>query len=62
MFITGLPKPPHVKEMFSGPDGLLAGMESGKIWMDHSTTDHEQNKVFTEQLKTKGRRAGSPAD
>jgi len=52
--ITGLPKPPHVKQMFEGDDGLLAGMSEGKIWIDHSTTDHEQNKVFTAQLEAKG--------
>lgn len=52
--ITGLPKPPDVKKVFEGSDGLLAGMGDGKIWIDHSTTDHEQNKLFTEQLTTKG--------
>ena len=51
---SGLPKPPHVKEMFSGSDGLLAGMCDGKIWIDHSTTDHQQNKVFTAELEAKG--------
>jgi len=54
VIVSGLPKPPHVKEMFDGKDGLLAGMDEGKIWIDHSTTDHEQNKVFTEQLADKG--------
>ena len=29
-------------------------MDTGKIWLDHSTTDHEQNKVFTEQLGSRG--------
>jgi len=54
VIITGLPKPPHVKAVFDGPDGLLAGMQKGKIWIDHSTTDHEQNKIFSEQLSEKG--------
>merc|ERR1719402_1662082 len=54
VIVTGLPKPPHVKEVFDGPTGLLAGMEEGKVWIDHSTTDHEQNKVFTEELAKKG--------
>jgi len=52
--VTGLPKPPDVKKVFHGPNGLLAGLDSGKIWIDHSTTDHEQNKLFTEQLTAKG--------
>ena len=50
----GLPKPPHVKQVFEGPNGLLAGMGPGKVWIDHSTTDHEQNKVFTAELTKKG--------
>jgi len=54
VIVTGLPKPPHVKQVFDGPDGLLAGMSKGKIWIDHSTTDHEQNKVFTEELSKVG--------
>ena len=41
--------------MFSGSDGLLAGMCDGKIWIDHSTTDHQQNKVFTAELEAKGK-------
>ena len=28
---SGLPKPPHVKAMFEGQDGLLAGMGPGKV-------------------------------
>jgi hypothetical protein len=24
-----------------------AGLSQGKVWIDHSTTDHEQNKVAT---------------
>merc|ERR1711962_832177 len=50
VIVTGLPKPPHVKAMFEGDSGLLAGMGEGKVWIDDSTTDHEQNKVFTEAL------------
>jgi len=54
VIVTGLPKPPHVKTVFEGADGLLAGLDEGKVWIDHSTTDHEQNKVFTEKLTEKG--------
>jgi len=54
VIVTGLPKPPHVKQVFEGPNGLLAGMGPGKVWIDHSTTDHEQNKVFTAELTKKG--------
>lgn len=54
VIVTGLPKPPHVKAMFDGPTGLLAGMSKGKVWIDHSTTDHEQNKVFAAALEEVG--------
>jgi len=54
VIVTGLPKPPHVKEVFDGPTGLLAGMGEGKVWIDHSTTDHEQNKEFAAALTDKG--------
>ena len=32
--------------MFDGDsDGLIHGIKENAIWIDHSTTDHEQNKV-----------------
>lgn len=52
--VTGLPKPSHVKEMFYGDSGLLKGMSQGKVWIDHSTTDHEQNKEFQCELEKVG--------
>ena len=52
--VSGLPKPPHVKAAFEGPDGILAGVKKGSVWIDHSTTDYGQNFEFQEQLDTKG--------
>ena len=52
--ITGLPKPPNVKDAFNGPDGMLAGMKKGSVWIDHSTTDYGQNIEFQKQLDGKG--------
>ena len=37
-----------------GPDGILAGLQNGGIWIDHSTTDYEQNKMFEEEAAKKG--------
>ena len=51
---AGLPKPPHVKAAFEGPDGILAGMGDGKVWVDHSTTDFNQSKGFEEEVAAKG--------
>merc|ERR1712179_776723 len=39
---TALPMPQHVKAVFEGEEGLLAGLTEGKVWIDHSTTDYEQ--------------------
>ena len=37
-----------------GPDGILAGLQNGGIWIDHSTTDYEQNKMFEDEAAKKG--------
>ena len=39
---TALPAPPHVKQVLTGKDGVLAGLRSGGVWIDHSTTDYQQ--------------------
>lgn len=53
---TALPMPPHVKSVFEGDNGLLAGLSEGKIWIDHSTTDYEQTEGMNELVKEKGGR------
>lgn len=40
--MTALPAPPHVKQALTGEDGVLAGLRSGGVWIDHSTTDYQQ--------------------
>jgi len=37
VFFTSLPRPDHVESVMSGPDGALAAMGSGSIWVDLST-------------------------
>ncbi|XP_076068881.1 2-hydroxy-3-oxopropionate reductase-like [Oratosquilla oratoria] len=54
VIITGLPRPPDLKAMAEGPDGLLAGMGPGKVWIDHSTTDYHQTIAFNEEALAKG--------
>ena len=51
---TALPMPPHVKSVFEGETGLLAGLSEGKIWIDHSTTDYEQTEDMNVLVKEKG--------
>jgi len=52
--ITALPMPPHVKAMFEGDNGLLAGMDKGKVWIDHSTTDYEATMIYNDMVLDKG--------
>jgi len=52
--VSGLPKPPHVLAAATGPDGILEGLQHGGIWVDHSTTDSGQNKMFEEEASKKG--------
>ena len=48
--IPALPMPPDVKQAFEGESGILAGLGSGKIWIDHSTTDFEQTQIFNDKV------------
>jgi len=58
---TALPMPHHVKAVFEGEEGLLAGMAAGKVWIDHSTTDYEQTvDLNTEVVKKGGRMLEAP--
>ena len=48
--MTALPAPPHVKQVLTGEDGVLAGLRSGGVWIDHSTTDYQQTLELAEML------------
>src|SRR5882672_11276376 len=37
--ITCLPSPAATAAVMQGPDGILAGLTPGKIWLEMSTTD-----------------------
>ena len=45
-----------MKEAAEGPDGFLAGLGPGKIWLEHSTTDSKQSEEFSKIAKDKGTR------
>jgi len=55
--ITALPKPEHVTAAMSGEDGILAGIQPGATWIEHSTTDFENTTVLREQVEAKGAKA-----
>ncbi len=38
LVVTSLPAPQQVEEVLLGPDGLLAGLAAGSIWVDMSTS------------------------
>ena len=40
--ITCLPSPKACKEVMEAPDGVLAGLSEGKVWMEMSTTDETE--------------------
>ncbi len=39
--LTSLPRPDHVKTLMSGPDGLLASLTAGTVWVDLTTNRKE---------------------
>jgi 3-hydroxyisobutyrate dehydrogenase len=42
LVITCLPSPAACGEVMEGPDGVLAGLTPGKIWLEMSTTDQAE--------------------
>src|SRR5271169_4404272 len=40
--ITCLPSPAISAEVMEAPDGVLAGLKAGKIWLEMSTTDQAE--------------------
>lgn len=57
--ITCLPSPAASRAVLTAPDGLLAGMSPGKIWMEMSTTDEAEVKALGALVLEKG---GKPVD
>lgn len=52
--MTALPAPPNVKDVLTGENGVLAGLRSGGVWIDHSTTDYQQTLELTKEAGKKG--------
>ena len=54
--ITALPKPEHVTEAFEREDGqgILAGLQPGCTWIEHSTTDFENTLRVKALVEAKG--------
>ena len=57
--ITCLPNPKASAEVMESPDGILAGLGSGKIWAEMSTTDEAEVRRLGTLV---GERGASPID
>jgi len=52
--ITCLPSPAVCAEVMEGADGVLAGLAPGKIWLEMSTTDHEEVMRLAARVEERG--------
>eukprot|EP00440_Ansanella_granifera_P056756 gb/GFBE01061516.1/.p1 GENE.gb/GFBE01061516.1/~~gb/GFBE01061516.1/.p1 ORF type:complete len:368 (+),score=103.44 gb/GFBE01061516.1/:1-1104(+) len=60
--LTGLPRPEHVSAamgMDGNPDGILAGLKPGSVWIEHSTTDFENTMKIRDEVEKRGCKAVS---
>lgn len=54
VIITCLPSPAACSEVMEAPDGVLAGLNTGKIWAEMSTTDETEVKRIAALVLAKG--------
>ena len=46
LFLTSLPRPDHVEAVMGGPDGALAALQPGSIWVDLTTNRKELVQAY----------------
>lgn len=56
MVITCLPSPAVVREVMEGPQGAVAGLGEGRIWLEMSTTDAGEVRRLGEAVEAAGAR------
>jgi 3-hydroxyisobutyrate dehydrogenase len=54
IIITCLPSPAATAAVMERPDGILAGLGSGKIWLEMSTTDEAEIKRLAPLVEARG--------
>src|SRR5436853_2081322 len=54
LVITCLPSPAVSAEVMEQPDGVLAGLAPGKIWLEMSTTDHAEARRLAARVEERG--------
>ena len=52
--VTSLPDDPALEQVASGPEGVLAGLASGKIWLDTSTVSPELSRDLAARARNAG--------
>jgi len=52
--VTSIPDDDTLNEVASGPDGILAGLEAGKIWVDMSTVSPRASRKVAERVRATG--------
>ncbi len=52
--ITCLPSPAATAAVMEGPEGILAGLTAGKIWLEMSTTDDKEVKRLAQLVEAQG--------
>lgn len=52
--LTSVPDDAVLEEVASGPDGILAGLDAGKVWVDLSTVSPEASRRLAERARTQG--------
>jgi 3-hydroxyisobutyrate dehydrogenase-like beta-hydroxyacid dehydrogenase len=55
--LTSLPSDEIVESVASGPDGILAGLDEGKLWADLSTISPNASRKLAERVHNEGRGA-----
>jgi 3-hydroxyisobutyrate dehydrogenase-like beta-hydroxyacid dehydrogenase len=51
---TSLPDDRVLEEVASGPDGILAGLEAGKTWVDVSTVSPRASRELADRVRAQG--------
>jgi 3-hydroxyisobutyrate dehydrogenase-like beta-hydroxyacid dehydrogenase len=51
---TSIPNDDVLEEVASGPDGIVAGLAEGKIWVDMSTVSPRVSRKVAEQVRASG--------
>jgi 3-hydroxyisobutyrate dehydrogenase len=54
LVITCLPSPAISAEVMEAPDGVLAGLTPGKIWLEMSTTDQAEARRLAARVEARG--------